>query len=616
MKKGINKRSLQSVLTRAEFCFFEEDYGSTPKGLIYIFKSLDTWLYDDDEPYAGLNVRSCFDGLRQAIDTDFYEKLVNEYLLNSPTSGWCVLKPKKGLDREENAALAEKLRKYKESLSEDELKELRRRAEKLKEYQQEPSTPEELLTVPMLRREDIERTGFVPINEEASLCGVPTLLHEIDTNGIFYFDAFFEVNGIEKEEASYLGLLVRLYGNLDTEKHTYLELDNESGIHTGGITSCISSYVIPGSEEYRPIFSISGKAFAREAEALMDLFAEVFFLTDFSSVSRIREVIRESVTGLRGMYTSSGHKVALSLARASVSNADAFSNSLWGRGLYELLCRLDSSDDEEIISAVERGRAALKKIIRREALWFNVTSTREIFDGLDEAVKRLLDGIDGFEDKCGTTAKAGSIGEIREGRGPLYDLKPTGKAYKSASDVNYVALAGIHECRDPKETAHLIVLSSIVTNEFLWNNIRILGGAYGCGFSFIRPIRMISFYSYRDPSIGKTLETFKAAAEYIRNFSVDEREMTKFVIGTIGTLDTPMTPDTKGKISLNAYIIGFDAGWFNDRRSAILDTNCEDIRKLADVVEKVTDMGNICVVGNESDIEEEKDLFENIYNLF
>ncbi len=640
VEEGLNRRSLESALTRLEFSYSEEDFGTMPKGLVYIFRSLGTWLYDDNAPFVSLNVRSCFDDLRAAVDTGYYENLVREYMLNPKTSAWCVLKPKKGLDREEDLRLAGKLREYRDSLSKDELDAIKLGTERLKEYQQAPSTPEEMLTVPMLRREDIDRKGFVPVNEELEICGVPSLLHDIETNGIFYIDAIFEVNGLEKDEIPYLGLMLRLLGSLDTKNYSYLELDNECGIHTGGICASVATYPLFGTKEYRPLFSMSGKAFARESAALMRLLAEVLFETDFSSIERVREVIREHITDMRGVFTTAGHRVAMAAARSAISGGDAFTGALSGRGNYDLLCRLDSASDREIADAIARGKGALRKIIRKRGLWFNITSTREIFDSLREGVSEFLkkvgefegagesaSGIEGkdsgesapeIEGKGAGESAPGICGSnLRpEGRGPQFETRSARVAYKSASDVNYVALAGIHECTDAKEAGHFCILSSILSNEYLWNNIRVLGGAYGCGFSFRRNVGSMAFYSYRDPSIGRTLEVFEGTAEYIRNFDVDEREMTKFIIGTVGILDTPMTPDMKGRFSFSAYMCDIDAAWVNDRRSAILDAGCENIRALADTVQKVLDLKNFCVVGNESDIEEENALFEKTYNLF
>ena len=611
-REGLNKRSLQSALTRMEFAFCEEDFGSMPKGLIYIFRSLSTWLYDEKAAFSGLIVRSLFDELRTLIDTDYYENLVREYMLDCKSSVWCVQKPKKGLDREEDAALTEELRKYKESLTQEEIERVVRTTESLKEYQQTPSTPEELLTVPMLRREDIERTGFLPLNEEFEVRGVPAILHETETNGIFYIDALFEVNGIKAEEAPYLGLMLRLLGNLDTKNFTYLELDNESGIHTGGIGASISTYTVSGTDDYRPLFAMSGKAFAREASTLMSLISEVFLDTDFSSLSRVREVVGECITNMRGIFASSGHRVAMTAARAAVSSSDAFTSAISGRKYYELLCKLESATDEELRDAIETGRKALGMIIRKSGLTFNITATREIFDGLDEALGSYIDRIEGFGREHGATGE----GRDPQGRGPRYEIGSRQIAYKNAGDVNYVALAGIHECPSPEEAGHFCILASILSNEYLWNNIRVLGGAYGCGFSFRRQCGSIAFYSYRDPSIGETLETYKGAPDYIESFDVDEREMTKFIIGTIGILDTPMTPDMKGRFSISCYMSGVDGEWVQKRREAILDATCEDIRKLGKYVREVTELGNICVVGSEGDIEAEGSLFSEVKNLF
>ena len=391
---------------------------------------------------------------------------------------------------------------------------------------------------------------------------------------------------------------------------------------------------------------------------------------------------------MRGVFASAGHRVAMMSARAAVSSSDAFTAALSGREYYELLCRLESSTDEELVKAIECGRKVLGRIVRKSGLTFNITATREIFDGLGEALQGYIKRIEEFgeaqatvagqtgcagenkptdtrtgcdcEEKPENTGKGcagenkpadtgtgcdceekpentgtGCVGENKlesaetgregekhdrgrdpQGRGPKYEIGSRQLAFKNAGDVNYVALAGIHECSSPEEAGHFCILASILSNEYLWNNIRVLGGAYGCGFSYRRQCGSMAFYSYRDPAIGETLETYKSAPDYIGSFDVDEREMTKFIIGTIGAIDTPMTPDMKGRFSLSCYMSGVDGDWVQRRRDAILSASCEDIRRLAGAVRKVTEAGNICVVGSESDIEREGNLFTEVKNLF
>ena len=608
---GLNRRSLQSALTRMEFMYREEDFGTMPKGLIYIFRSLAVWLYDENEPFKALDVKSCFEELRELIDTGYYEDLVKKYMLSPQTSAWCVLMPKRGLDREEDEALAARMHALKEGMSPDETVRMLSETVALREYQQTPSTPEELLTVPMLKREDISQKGVNPLTTELALHEVPVLLHEVETNGIVYADAMFEVNGIEKEDVPYLGLMLRLLGNMDTKNYTYLELDNECGIHTGGIGASVSTYKVNGTDEYRPVLSMSGKAFAREMGELVRLFAEVFLETDFSSLERAREVIREWIADLRGMFAGAGHRVAVAAARAAVSGADAFMHSMTGRGIYDFLCSLENAPDDDLRAKIDHGREILDRIIKRNGLTINVTASREVYDGIAGTFESLLRKLD---EHNGTGA--GTESRAPQGRGPRFETGSRRLAYKNAGDVNYVALAGIHECTSPDEAGWFTILSSILSNEYLWNNIRVLGGAYGCGFGYRRQGGSMSFYSYRDPSVGKTLEIFNLAADYIESFDADEREMTKFIIGTIGAIDTPMTPDMKGRFSLSCYMSGVDGEWIQKRREAILGATCEDIRKLAAYVRRVTELGNICVVGSEGDIEAESSLFSEVKNLF
>ncbi|MCR5828776.1 MAG: insulinase family protein [Lachnospiraceae bacterium] len=600
---GLNRRSLLSAINKAEFLFNEEDFGTTPKSLIYILRSLDTWLYDDDAVFAALSRRGSFDLLRARMEGSYYEDLVRDYLLNGESQSYYVLKPEKGKQRREDEKQKKAMKAFKESLSGDEIEELVRRTKALREYQEEPSTPEDLLTIPLLERKDISEDGTDPINETRNMGAIPVIFHNIDTNGIIYFDLMFDLNGIEADDAKYLGLAMKLFGSLNTSEHSYLELDNETGIHTGGIGIRTTTYSNGKSKDYRPMIMMSGKSLEREKENLLKLMFEELLDTDFSSTERIREVIKENVAGMKSSFVYSGHRCAIAEAKAALSNNDAFISAADGHNQYVFLRDLADAPDSEIMKAVERIKNILAKALTKENLTLNITTTDDIYGKFEGEALAMID-------RLASSGKERSVA-----KGPEYRLGARKIAYKTAGDVNFVGMSGIVNADSPELVGRLMLASSLLSVGYLWNNVRVLGGAYGCGFNYVRSTAGAAFYSYRDPQLGRTIGIYSSIAGFLRDFSVDEREMTKFIIGTIGNIDTPLTPDLLGRFSLNAYMTGIDAAWLKARRNAVLKAQQQDMRELAPVFDEIDKTGNICVVGSETAIEAEKELFDTIENL-
>ncbi|MCR5432099.1 MAG: insulinase family protein [Lachnospiraceae bacterium] len=603
VRDGLNRRSLLSAINKAEFLFNEEDYGTTPKGLIYILRSLDTWLYDDDAAFDALSRRGSFDFLREKMEGSYYEDLVRDYLLNGKSQSYFVLKPEKGKQRREDEKQKKAMKEFKASLSGKEIEELIAKTKALRAYQEEPSSPEDLLTIPLLERKDIAKEGTVPVNELRKMGEIPVLFHDIDTNGIIYFDLMFDLNDIGIADVPYLGLAMRLFGNLDTSEHSYFELDNETGIHTGGIGIHINTYSNGKSTSYRPMIMVSGKALEREKDNLLKLMFEELLDTDFSSVVRIREVIKESIAGMKSSFVYSGHRTALQEARAALRSGDAFLSDTDGHRQYEFLCKLADAPDSDIEKAGERIRSILEKALTKENLTLNITTGADIYKKFEAPALAMIDRL------------PSSGKERKAAKGPEYKIGARRVGYKTAGDVNFVAMSGCVDAESPELVGHLMLVSSLLSVGYLWNNIRVLGGAYGCGFSYNRSGGSAGLFSYRDPQLSRTLGIYASIAGFLKDFSVEEREMTKYIIGTIGNIDTPLTPDLLGRFSLNAYMTEIDADWLQKRRKAVLEAQEEDMRNLAPIFDGIEKTKNICVVGSETAIEAEKDVFETIENL-
>lgn len=606
IEQGLDREALLGVINRSEFTYCEADYGRMPKGLAYCTNALSTWLYDDAAAFDALNRKPLYAKLRELLDTDYFEELARKYVLDSKSMVYYTMAPQKGDDSKESDKLAKKLEAYKASLSKDELRKLIKENEELKAYQTEPSSEEALRSIPMLTREDLNSEPLKIYNEEIDINGYKTILHDIDTNGIYYIKMLFDLDILKTELVPYLGLATRFWGMMNTSKNTYGKLDTKINIHTGGIDTSLVVVPIYGEDDgYRPYLDVSCSVMGHELETCIGLVAEEILDTDFSDVSRAREILGEVCSGLRESLQSSGHLVALAGANKAIDSASAFKAMFSGHGFYKFALELYKGSDEELIGALKKMKDAIASILGNDNLMLSLTCRKDM-------VSALSDKLSIFTDRLGKVRKADSEC-IR--RGALFEKKTARSAVKSSGEVYYAALSGkIGQL--PVETQGIIQLASeIVTSDYLWNKVRIVNGAYGVGMTYNPINRIAYFYSYRDPKFKESLEVYRGVVSYLQDFDVDEREMTKYVIGRVGTADTPMSASALGNTSLMMYVGNVCEEDRKKRRAAILTVTPEKIREAAKALSDLFVNDNYCVVGNETGIMNGKDMFDSIENL-
>ncbi len=601
VKKGLDEKSLKPAINYYEFKYREADIGQFPKGLMYGIQMLSSWLYDDGKPFLKLNSNVIFENLKSKINTDYYVRLIENYLLGNPHVTLVTLLPKQGLTSKKEAQLKEKLQAYKESLTKEEITRLIEDTINLKKYQDTPSTKEELESIPLLSVEDIDKKSQPFYNEEKDVDGITIVHHDVFTNGIAYMRLIFDLEEIPKELTPYIGLLSSVLGLVDTEHYSYLELSNEINIHTGGISCDLSCYGRKGStSEYLPALILDVKALYEEMDDAFDLLKEIISFTKFDDKKRIQEIISEIKSRLLMHITSAGHSAAVDRAMSYFSESSRFSEETKGISFYKFIEGLDAGFKEKAEEVISKLKLLMCYIFRKENLIISFTSGE---DGLDTLKGKLLPFVEQLKEE--------PVEKLAE----HFELRKANEGFKTSGQVQYVARTGNFFQSGYEYTGALDVLKVIMSYEYLWNNIRVKGGAYGCmcGFSSISGNGY--FTSYRDPNLKETNEVYDRAVDYIRNFTVDDRDMTKYIIGTISNIDTPRTPRMKGDVSMGAFLTGVTEADIQKQRDQILGATKEDIRKLSDIVQAILDCGNLCVIGSENKIEQNKDLFLEVKNL-
>ncbi len=600
VKTGINKEALLAGINSSEFKFREADFGQFPKGLLFGLNCLDSWLFDDMKPFIHLECLGTFAKLRKAVDTDYFEKLIQEYLLDNTHGSSVTVKPKRGLGNEREEALAKELSDYKASLSDEEIKKLIEDTEHLKKYQEEPSSDEDLRKLPMLTRADMKKNAMPFSNIEDELLDVKVVRHDIESNGIDYISFLFDAGDFAQSELGYLGFFTNALGLVSTEKYSYTDLANATNIYTGGISTGTASHPdIKDRNNFVFKFEVKLKVLEKNLDKALELMEQMLLSSDFTDTKRLGELVAQIKARLQANLSSSGHLVAAMRSMSSFSRYALYQDELKGIAFYRSICRIEKELSESPKSVSDKLAAIAKKLFARNRMLISFTGNDEAYGNAKPSLEKVIAEFN----------KMSAVGNQAE-----VHFNTAKEAFIDASQIQYVAKTGDFICEGYEYTGALRLLRIILSYDYLWINVRVKGGAYGCMNTFLRSGESY-FVSYRDPNLSDTLDVYDRIPEYIKSFSPDERDMTKYIIGTFSALDTPMNPEAKGSRSLSAYLEGITYEQIQKERNEILNAQPEDIRRLADLVEAVLKKDSICVIGNENMIKESAGLFENVEKL-
>ena len=598
-QEGLDKRSVLAGINYYEFQYREADFGAAPKGLMYGLQCLDSWLYGGD-PMMHLEYEETFAALKKGAGEGYFEKLISRYLLDNPHEAVVIASPYKNLTAKLENETAERLRKLKESLSDEEVGELVRQTRELKEYQDTPSPKEDLEKIPMISREDIGREPAKLIFEETRVDGIPVIRHEMFTSGIGYLKVLFNTNRVPMEDLPYVGLLKSVLGYVNTSRHSYGDLSSEIFLNSGGVTFSVTSYPDLKNGGFTGVFAASARVLYEKLSFGFEILGEIFSESILEDEKRLKEILNEAKSKGQMKLMGSGHTAAVARATSYFSGTSYFNDLTGGIGFYQCLESWVKDFDgrkQEIIDGLKR---VVKLLLTKENMTVSYTANAEGFSFLPAAMKKLTEKLPGGDGR--TFAFSAPSGNRNEG-------------FTSSSKVNYVARCGTFAGSRYSYTGTLRILKVMLSYDYLWINIRVKGGAYGC-MSGIGRSGEGYFVSYRDPNVKESNEIYMGIPEYLEAFDADERDMTKYVIGTISDLDTPLTPSLKGARGLSAWYSGVTDEMLKMEREQILSVTVEDIRGLSGIVREILNTGAVCVVGNEEKIRADGAMFGEIKPLY
>ena len=592
VKNGLNKKALLAAINSYEFKLREADFGGMSKGLIYTINAFNTWLYNDDDAFSVFDYTSVFNYMKENLDNHFFEGLIEKYLLNNTHKSVVVCAPSTEIQSKKEAELKEKLAEYKASLSKDEINKLIESTESLKAYQAAPDTKEGLSTIPLLKKSDLSY-DVLPINNDLeNINGVKTLYHNYPTSGIGYIRVLFDVRNMPKEYVPYLGVFKTLLGSLDTKDHTYQTLEQDIDINTGGINERILT--TRSSDDYGVHLMFVANTLYSNIEFSLNTIKEIIFTTNYHMNDRIKECLAMEVSRMQQVLVGAGHARSYTRALSYNEPTAYYSDQVEGIAYYDVLSYIMSDFDGNIEDVIDKMEEMAHYVFTKENMLLSFTGDEagyDIFKGLADSF------VAEFPESVEVSNK--------------FEFVPNqqNEGFKAPFDVNYVALVGNFKQAGLPYTGALHVFQNIISTDYLWTKVRVLGGAYGCMCGF--GVSGASYFvSYRDPNLTNTIEVYHGVINYIDEFEATEEEMTKYIIGAVGSYDFPKSPSNKGQRALVCYLQNQDEEFFKNEKAQLIDTKVEDIKKFKDYIQIILDQNNICVIGNEKKVEEAKEIFK------
>ncbi len=595
---GIDPKLVEASVNKKEFSLRESEGDGYPKGLSYNLTSMTSWLYDLD-PLLHLRYENPITSIREKSTKGFFEELIREFFIDNTHSSFVILEPSKGLENRNSQALADNLKEFKDSLSEDDIQNLVDQTINLNKFQSTPDSQEQLNSIPVLDIKDIKKDPEeLPLVEKEE--SVTTLHHPVFTNGIAYIRTMFDSTCIPQQQLSTLSLLDALLGDVDTENYTYMELTNEINTYLGCLNFSYANYVqSDDSTVYYPKFCISSKALVSKVDKMMELSSEVIQRSDFSCKKRLKEIVQKLRSRIEMNIMNSGHSIAYKRIIAQLSQAASYNEQMSGLTFYDYIVDLDENFEDKAESIISDLNKIYKMVFRKENMIVSITADEKDYDLIRDHINNFVDSLDDT-----------SYDNVE------YDFKleRTNEGLYIPGQVQYVCKGADFIEAGYEYNGKLKVMQTIARLDYLWNNVRVKGGAYGAMTNFSRSGNMF-FVSYRDPNLTETLDIFDQIHSFFADIDLDERELTKYIIGTIANLDHPLTPSAKGAQALNDYISNVSYEQVKKERHEVLATSAEDIKEFSTMLKVLMNNAITCVVGSEKKIKENSEVFDSVKKI-
>ncbi|URZ00510.1 insulinase family protein [Clostridium felsineum] len=600
VQNGIDKKLIKGILNAKEFALREASFDSYPAGLVYNEKILESMLYGGD-PFQNLRFNSLIKNIRKYAEENYFEELIEKHILNNNYGVFITVKPRKNLEEEKEAEVREKLRRFKESLKEDELKKILDDNIKLKLRQDTPDSEEDLMSIPLISISDVNKKPEKIENEIRDENGVKVIWCPLNTRGIQYVTVYFEGKTIPEEMIPYASILSSVIGRIDTEKYNFKDLSNEAMENLGGMEFGLDVYSKPQNyDEYLPKFVVRSKCLKEKLPKMFELMEEIINHSIYSDYKRLKEIIDEIKSRLEMAIRGSGSSIASVRVGSYVSSAYKYLDIITGIDFYKFISDLSKNFEDKKEEIAEKIKKSAECVFRKENLVVAYAAEKEDYGEFKGLLKDFISNIN--KDRL----------ELVDYK---FELKKLNEAFVMATKVQYVAKGFNFKKFNFKHSGALIVLRTIANYDYLWNNVRVKGGAYGASMSLSRNGHLV-FTSYRDPNLTETFKIYDEIGDFVKNFNANSREMDKYILGTISGIDMPLSNYSKCEKVSAQYLTGINDAYMEKERLEILNCSVNDIKNTYDMLNKLSREDCICVFGNEEKIKRNKDRFDNIVTIF
>lgn len=595
--KGIDRSDLKGVLNRYEFELREGS--NAQRGITLRSRIQPAWFFEGD-PFKGLGYEQTLKTLKEGAEGRYFEQLIEKGMLANPHASFITFEPSPGLDKIRNQKVEEELVAYKKSLSDAQQEALIKETQELIAFQNSSDSPEALATIPMLSLKDIEKqTDFFQCKQENA--GKNTLLYfETETNGVMYPSLMFDMRVLPQELIPYAALLSNIATSMNTKNFSYARLNQEMNLNTGGFSTSVSSFLpVSSTAGFQPYFVVSGKVMNDKTGSFFSLSQEIINNLNCNDPERLKELITRHQAQLEAGFNREGFAVAMRRIQSYIHEQGVFNEMTQGIDYFRFVTDLSVSFDA-------RSEEIAEKLAKTAKLLFSAGNMTVALTGNKE-------GHTAFVKELNVFIPAIPAAKAKE---QVWKFEPANlkEAILTASKVQYV-MSGYNLTQLGQEwNGKLLVLNQILSTGFLYNQIRVIGGAYG-GFSRLSQDGTMIFGSYRDPNLKNTLEVYEKAGDYIATFEADEPSMTRYIIGTIAGMDGPMTAQQKGSAAFKNHLTGRTPAMQQKERDEVLATRPEDIRQFGRVIKEMAARGVICVYGNTEKIQAEKQLFNTLMKI-
>ncbi|PKP22981.1 MAG: peptidase [Bacteroidetes bacterium HGW-Bacteroidetes-21] len=596
-KNGVNKEDLQGVLNRYEFRYREGS--NAQKGITYLNRVESGWVFGND-PFMGLEYEKHLSAVRNGLKTRYFEGLIEKYMLNNTHAAYITFEPKPGLDKERNEQTEKELQAYKDKLTPEQIKQLVKETEELIVYQNTEDSPEAIATIPMLSLSDINPTSAYFTCKESSVGKNKVLYYDEFTNGIIYSNLMFDLRVLPQELIPYASLLSSIATSMNTDKYSYGDLNQALNMHTGSFSTYVTSYIENNDQNLlRPYFVVRSKMMNDKTDKMFELTREVILGLKLNDKERLKEILSRQQAQLENQLGRDGYGVAYGRINSYLTPQGMYDELCEGLEYFWFLDDLTTHFDEKSTEIIDNLQKVVTTLFVKDNMMATVTCGNKDF-------ATFTQGLTNFSTKLPATAPV-----LKS-----WNLKPENKkeGIITTSKVQYVFSGYDINKLGYKWDGKMRVMNQILSTDFLYTQIRVVGGAYG-GNSRISSDGLMFFSSYRDPNLKNTLDVYDKAGDYLDKFEADEATMTRYIIGTISELDAPLTPQQKGNISFAFYFNKRSKEDVQRERTAILQTKAADVKTYAKMIRDVAAQKVICVYGNTENIQAEKGLFKQIIKI-